>query len=233
MCGRYSIILTAAEIAEIFGLARPDFVSRPRYNLAPTDSTPIIVAEEEVPKLVESRFGLIPFWSRETPSSGSGLINARAETVAEKPAFRRAFARSRCLIPADGFYEWHGEKKGSKTPYRIVMPDQRLFTFAGIYEAWPGPDGQVSHSFAIITTSANDTIMRLHHRMPVILDNPEERLLWLTSADPAAVSRLLRPYEGDLKTFAVSKLVNSVQNDGPECIIPVDQAAQPEGQRIF
>ncbi len=231
MCGRYSIILTAAEIAEVFGLSRPGFTTVPRYNLAPTDVAPVIVAESGKMMLTESRFGLIPFWNK-GDTSGAGFINARAETLAEKPAFRRAFARSRCLVPADGFYEWKGGA-GGKTPYRIVMPDLRPFAFAGLCDTWSAPDGQVIHSFAIITTSASDDIAGLHHRMPVILDTPQEMSAWLTAPETASASVLLRPYEGRLKTYPVSKLINSVKNDGPECIVPVELPVEPGPQRLF
>lgn len=231
MCGRYSIILTAAEIAEVFGLPQPAFATKPRYNLAPTDPAPIIVAEAGAPELVMARFGLIPFWTR-GDAPGSGLINARSETVAEKPAFRRAFARSRCLVPADGFYEWQGEK-GGRAPHRIVLPNNRPFVFAGLWDTWSAPDGRVIQSFAIVTTDASEDVKPLHHRMPVILDAAGERDTWLHAEDASSLHGLLRPYPGRLSTFAVSRLVNSVANDGPECIEPVSQPDTPIVKRIF
>ena len=232
MCGRYSIILTAAEIAEVFGLPRPGFATSPRYNVAPTQDAPVVVLDGGAPQLTTARFGLIPFWTKGDAPPSVGLINARAETVSEKPAFRRAFSRSRCLVPADGFYEWQGDKRG-RNPYRIAMADKRLVAFAGLCETFSAQNGQITRSFAIITTAASEFVLPLHDRMPAILATADERTAWLQSPDTAVLHQLLRPFPGQLSAFAVSRLVNSVANDGPECIVPVDEAAKADSPRIF
>ena len=230
MCGRYSIILTAEEIAEIFGLARPSFSTSPRYNLAPTQEAPIIVASAQNPngQLLRARFGLIPFWAKDTAIAAK-LINARAETVAQKPSFRRAFAVGRCLVVADGFYEWQGSG-ARKQPYRIITPDSRPFAFAGVRESWCAADGKTVDSFAIITTEPNDTVRPIHDRMPVILREQAAMNLWLKASDTSEVQHLLRPYAGGLEAYRVSSMVNSVTNDVPECILPAPgQASYLDG----
>lgn len=168
------------------------------------------------------RWGLIPHWAKDS-SFGSRLINARSETVSQKPAFRRAFQRARCLVPADGFFEWKKSESGNKEPMRITMKHGTLFAFAGLWEKWMDATGNAVYSFTILTTHPNEKMRRLHHRMPVILKESDE-WIWLdpTIHDPGVLHSLLSPCESeDIEMYPVSTVVNSPKNDGPECIRPL------------
>ena len=199
-------------IARLFAFdARPNLAAR--YNIAPTQPVPVLrddLAGRRELALV--RWGLVPSWANDV-AAGAPLINARAETVAQKPAFRSAFKRRRCLIPADGFYEWRARPDGPKQPYRIAMADDTVFAFAGIWEHWQSAEGSELESCAIITTEANDRLGDIHHRMPVILP-PEIHDAWL-SAEPGEAATLMRPYGGSLVVYPVSRAVNNIRNDGP------------------
>jgi len=222
MCGRY----TLSEPGDLFqelGVEPPeDF--QPRYNVAPTQTLPAVraTAGGDGRELVELRWGLVPFWADE-PSIGNRMINARSETAAKKPAFRQAFRKRRCLLPADGFYEW-AKEGGQKQPYHIFLEGHRPFTFAGLWEHWArGED--VIESFTILTTDPAPDIEHLHDRMPVILP-PDVRDLWLDPGveDAEALRQLLRPYPGnDLAFVPVSRVVNSPKNDRPECVQPLQR----------
>lgn len=199
----------------------PEFT--PRYNIAP--QTPVAAigrSSEGELRIGLLRWGLVP-WFAKDPSIGPTMINARAETITRKPAFREAFERRRCVIPADGFYEWKRED-GRKVPMRIRLPDGRPFAFAGLWERWRDPQGETLHSCAIVTVDANDVLRPIHDRMPVILD-ASGREAWL---DPERSTdeliALLRPYAGELDAYEVSRLVNKAANDGPECFEPVRPA---------
>jgi putative SOS response-associated peptidase YedK len=224
MCGRYNLRHAPAEVAEFLQAQRePGLEFGPRYNIAPTQ--PIVAARREEDGrrvLTRLRWGLIPSWA-DDPNSGPQLINARAETVATKPAFRSAFRRRRCLIPASGFYEWRREG-GTKQPFHIHRRDEGLFCFAGLWEQWEKGSRDVE-SAAIITTQANPLLRPIHDRMPVIL-RPDQFTVWLsTEIDPAALRELLVPYSGDeLEADPISDRVNNVRNDSPECLrsIPSD-----------
>lgn len=192
-----------------------------RYNIAPTQSVAIVRPDESGRRSCAfARWGLIPSWSKDPKQVGM-LINARAETVAEKPAFRSAFKKRRCLVLADGYYEWQALGK-KKQPYFIHRPDDAVFGFAGLWETWHGGDGPPVESCTIITTAANDGIGHVHDRMPVILD-PREWDSWLApAADPAALQVLLRPFPANgLVAEPVSTLVNTAKNDVPECVRPI------------
>ncbi len=217
MCGRYTLTGAPEELIENFGVPAPDFEHVPRYNIAPTQLAPVIARDERGTRMGTLQWGLIPSWS-EDPSIASKLINARGETVQTKPSFREAFRRRRCLVLADGFYEWVGEA-GTKQPHWIHHPDRAPMTFAGIWETWRGPQ-EVRHTFSIITVAASAEIREIHHRMPAILD-PEDREAWLTSSDLSEAAALLRPYQGRLQHYPVSPLVNSARNDVPELVEPV------------
>ena len=218
MCGRYSLTTPVEGIARLFAFdARPNLAAR--YNIAPTQPVPVLrddLAGRRELALV--RWGLVPSWAKDV-AAGAPLINARAETVAQKPAFRSAFKRRRCLIPADGFYEWRAWPDGPKQPYRIAMADDTVFAFAGIWEHWEAEDGSVLQTCAIITTEANDWMVRIHDRQPVIL--PERFYSdWL---DPQQswddVSEMLSPsLDGlELTEHVVTGEVNSSRNwGGPE-----------------
>jgi putative SOS response-associated peptidase YedK len=214
VCGRYTLTVSGEELVEVFDVPAPGFEHVPRYNIAPTQFAPVIARDDRGTRVGSLRWGLIPSWSDDA-SIASKRINARAETVQTKPSFRDAFRRRRCLVLADGFYEWVGTP-GKKQPHWIFRPDRELLTLAGIWESWRGPQGTL-HTFAIITVDASPAIREVHHRMPAILE-PENRGTWLGSSNPPEAAELLRPYPGTLDHHPVSPLVNTPRNDAPELI---------------
>jgi putative SOS response-associated peptidase YedK len=220
MCGRYTLTSSGPEIQGAFDLFElpPDY--RPSYNVAPTQNVLSIISAEGRSRAGWLRWGLIPFWAKD-PAIGSRMINARAETVHEKPAFRAAFERRRCLVLADGFYEWR-KTAGGKVPTWLHFPDRRLIAFAGLWERWTPPDGGAPvHSTTIVTTEANPFVRPVHDRMPVILSGEAARVWLDPEADPPALQAVLRPYQGDdLTAHEVSTLVNAPRNNSPECIVP-------------
>ena len=221
MCGRYELHTQPAAIALAFGLAHAPAIGA-RYNIAPMQTVPIIrqnaAGERE---LVQVRWGLVPRWAKD-PSIGARMINARAETVTERPAFRNAVQRHRCLLPADGFYEWHKGPAG-KQPMRIARTDGQPFGMAGLYERWLSPEGEVLDTCTIITTHANAMLRALHDRMPVIVP-PEHYARWLDAAN-ADVADLFAPApDHTLHAHPVSTRVNAVRNDDAALIEPVAAA---------
>jgi len=219
VCGRFSLGVSTDRLVEAFGIAEGDLDWQPRYNIAPTQDVAAVVAGETGPRIGTLRWGLIPYWA-DDPAIGNRLINARAETVDEKPSFRDPFRDRRCLVLADGFYEWRKEN-GAKTPMRVRLPDEEPFAFAGLWDRWLDPDGGPVHTCAIITTDASPAIRPIHPRMPVILP-PGDRERWIDDdADPAALKDLLHPYRGELEAYAVPTRVNSPANEGPDLIEPV------------
>ncbi len=226
MCGRYTLTSPLEGVRQVF-----DFVERPnlapRFNIAPTQEVAAVrLGDDGARHFVALRWGLIPAWAKDA-AIASRLINARGETVAEKPSFRSAFAQRRCLIIADGFYEWKTENK-KKQPYRIVMADRRPFAFAGLWENWRDPaSGDSVETCCIVTTDANTTLAPIHHRMPVILD-PGDFSAWLDCAGPAAAAQaLLKPYPGKMTAFRVSPRVNKVANDDAALLEPFEPEAPP------
>ena len=219
MCGRFTLRASASVIAEQFAIFElPPF--SPRFNIAPSQPVVAVRMASGGRELTWLRWGLIPGWAKD-PAIGNRMINARAETVAEKPAYRAAMRRRRCLLPADGFYEW--QKTGrTKRPHFIRMKDDRPFALAGLWEAWEGPDHSYIESCTVLTTKPNELVRLIHDRMPVILDPTDyERWLDPTMQDPDRLTPLLRPYPADrMKADAVSTLVNSPANDEPRCIEP-------------
>jgi putative SOS response-associated peptidase YedK len=220
MCGRFTLRTPARDLVEIFALLRePELAAR--YNIAPTQNVAVVRQEGKSHELSMMRWGLVPSWSRD-PKAGPPLINARSETIATKPSFRTAFKRRRCLIPADGFYEWQ-KKPDSKTkvPHYIRMAKDRVFAFAGLWETWHGKEGAGVDSCTIMTTAANDLMRPLHDRMPVIL--PEEHFApWLDpkNEEAAELESLLKPYPPlEMIAFPISTLVNSPRNESPDCIV--------------
>ncbi len=217
MCGRFTLRTPAADLIEVFQVDEaPDFPLR--YNIAPTqDIVAVRSGHDGRREMVQLHWGLIPFWAKD-PAIGNRMINARAESLAEKPAFRQAFRKRRCLIVADGFFEWQKVGK-QKQPYYIHRHDDRPFAFAGLWESWPGTEPPLQ-SCTIITTDANETTRPIHDRMPVIL--PEQDYdEWLDpeNNDTDRLQQLLRPLEDDvLRADPVSTYVNKVQNDDPRCI---------------
>jgi putative SOS response-associated peptidase YedK len=220
MCGRFTQSYSWKEVHDFLNLIGEPLNLEPRYNLAPTQAAQVVRADEAGKRrLAFLRWGLVPFWAKD-PDGGPRPINARAETVAEKPTFREAFRKRRCLVPADGFYEWQKREKG-KQPYRIMLKDERVFAFAGLWELWKGEEE--IESFTIIVTDANDFLKPIHDRMPVILD-PKDYALWLDPDAHAAndLKPLLRPCPSDkLSAYPVSRFVNSPKNDDPACIEPL------------
>lgn len=229
MCGRFVLTADGQAIQQQFNLDTVPPGIQARYNIAP--SQPVAVISNENPKeLTFYKWGLIPSWSKD-PAIGNKMINARAETAHEKPAFRSAFKRRRCLIPANGFYEWSKDGK-SKKPMYVHLKDQALFAFAGLWEVWHSPDGGIINSCTILTTEPNDLVKPLHNRMAVILREADYDL-WLSADElpPQELMPLLQPYEADrMAVYEVSPLVNSPANDVPACILPV---APPPGQSVL
>ena len=221
MCGRFTLVSPYVAVTERFhASASPDL--RPRYNIAPGQDV-LCVIRDGANRLEPLRWGLIPFWAKD-PAIGSRLINARAETLAEKPSFRNAFAKRRCLVVADGFYEWRPAGK-RRVPVYIFLKSKKPFGFAGLYERWKAPDGNEIHTCTIITTDANDLVRPIHDRMPVIVSaDAEDR--WL---DPGEGSRerlqsLLTPYpSGEMDAYDVNSIVNSPSHDTPDCIAPASK----------
>ena len=222
MCGRYSQSQSPSKLIQRFAIKGPHPKGiKPRYNIAPSQNAPVVVYQEET-SLEVFRWGLIPSWSKD-PSIGNRMINARAETLTSKPSYRRPFRRSRCLIPADGFYEWQIQPGGkSKSPFRIRLASNEPFGFAGLWDQWRDKNGGEVRTFTIITTEANKTLSPIHDRMPVIL-KPEDEAAWLNpSTEPERLLQMLVPYpDGSLEVYEVSKLVNSPKNDTPDCLLPL------------
>lgn len=231
MCGRYAAVATEAELAELFEI---DEVAGPLppldYNVAPTDPVPAVIERERAEGrrriLTELRWGLVPSWSKDA-SGAARLINARVETVGEKPAFRKAFASRRCLLPAAGYYEWYpvpvpGRSKPAKQPYFIRPADGSMFVMAGLYEFWKAPDGAWLTTATVITTSATDDVGHIHDRMPMTVPQAN----WAAWLDPqfgADAHSLLTVPAPELTYFPVSTAVNKVENDGPELIRPIPE----------
>lgn len=214
MCGRFIITAYAETIKEIFK-ANILFDYQPRYNVAPGQDVPVVVEGGSGAREISAmRWGLIPSWARD-PGAGYKMINARAETIGQKPAYRVAFKHRRCLIPADGFYEWI--KAGNKKlPLLITIPGRKVFALAGIWERWVSPGGENIDSFSIITTAANGFMQGIHHRMPVILSIEDEYVSWLETG--ATKNSLMKPFGGSLEAYYVSTLVNTPKFDGLEIV---------------
>jgi putative SOS response-associated peptidase YedK len=226
MCGRYRLSRRKQIIEEYFETAEWQDDWSPRYNIAPTQPVPVIRQhpKEPIRQLALMKWGLIPNWARD-PSIASSTINAKSETASIKPAFRDSFKYRRCLIPADGFYEWKRTLK-SKQPFCFEVGDGRLFAFAGLWERWRDPSGQWVKSCSILTTTPNGVTSAIHDRMPVILES-ESYDLWLDPGmtDVQVVSELLKPYDARLmRCYPVSARINHVANDDEECSRPVELA---------
>lgn len=222
MCGRFTLTADSKKLAESFaGFEMPDELA-PRYNIAP--SQPVaVVANNGQHKIELFQWGLIPSWARD-PQIGNRMINARAETLAEKPSFRTAYRRRRCLVLADGFFEWRKEPGSkAKTPMYIRLASNQPFAFAGLWESWRSAEDSVILSCTIITTTPNELLAKIHNRMPVILLR-EAYEQWLEPAErrPDDLNELLKPYPAEqMAAFPVSRIVNDPGNDTPECVVPV------------
>lgn len=226
MCGRYTLKATPGVVADQFRFEELSDLT-PRYNIAP--SQPVVSVRmnsgSTTREGVMLKWGLIPSWAKD-PAMGMKLINARAETVAEKPSFRKAFRQRRCLVLADGFYEWQKEGQ-TKQPYYIRMKDERPFAFAGLWEHWTDAEGNVLETCALMTTEPNEIMTPIHHRMPVIL-NPNAYDPWLdpTLQDVSRLTPLLQSYPAEeMMANPVSRVVNNARIDDPRCIEPFTEEA--------
>lgn len=234
MCGRYRLNRDQRRIAEHFELEdgrELDLPLRlPRFNVAPTQQVPVVrLSDERRRELVGLRWGLLPHWSPQAATPYS-TINARAETVATKPAFRDPFRRRRCLVPADGFYEWQLAGK-KKQPWFIRLSDAPLFAFAGLWDRWQGPDGKVVETFTVLVTAANEIVRPIHERMPVIL-HPNDYAVWLDVElfDRQGLEALLRPFPPErMEAFPVTTWVNSPTHDDERCSSPADPTRSHPG----
>lgn len=219
MCGRFALHHATAEVAEYFGVEQVSFELEPRYNIAPTQ--PVAVVRQRGERSLDAcKWGLVPSWAKD-PKIGNRMINARVETLAEKPSYRNALKRRRCLIPASGFYEWRQEGK-ERIPTYVHAPDNSVLALAGLWEEWRSPDGSLMLSCTIITTEANAFMAAIHTRMPIILA-PVAREHWLDPEQQELESllALLQPLPEDgLTAHAVGRQVNAASFDEPSCIQP-------------
>jgi putative SOS response-associated peptidase YedK len=219
MCGRYR--LTRAEKMAQYFDAEFTGELRPRYNIAPTQPVPVVRATDSGRVLSSMRWGLIPSWAKDASLS---QINARSETILDKPAFKESAERRRCLIPADGFYEWR-RTSNTKQPFHFGMKDDSLFAFAGVWDRWTSPEGRMVESCAILTTAPNELLKDVHDRMPVIL-HPNHYHAWLTASQLKShhFAHILLPYDPEeMRRYPVSSLVNSPEHDVPACAVEVPQ----------
>jgi len=223
MCGRFTLFAPYYEIIERFDIesafSESDYI--PSYNIAPSQQVVAIINDGRKNRLGHLRWGLIPPWAKDE-KIGYKMINARAETVAEKPSFRKAFQKQRCILPADSFYEWQ-RKDGEKIPMRIKLKNDELFAIAGLWESWKSPDGKIIHTCTAITTEPNDLMKPIHDRMPVILRR-EDEAAWLDpqNIDVDFLGNMLQPFdERQMDAYSVSSAVNSPKNNEKSLIVPV------------
>lgn len=214
MCGRFSLTSDEQQLNLFFELSGGTAPYIPRYNGAPTQMLPVIT-NKETSKLQYFRWGLIPYWAKEI--NRIPLINAKSETIETKPSFKSIFKNKRCLVPADGFYEW--VHNGRKLPYRFTLKNESLFAFAGVWDSWKDQNNECIYSFAILTTKANEVVSPVHDRMPVILEK-EQFKEWLNQSDEQKLKEMLRPIPAEkMDKYRVSERVNSALAEGPELII--------------
>lgn len=218
MCGRFSLTVNELELNEFFeihGSAAP-YISR--YNCAPTQMLAVI-SNEKPDQLSYMRWGLVPSWAKEL-AIGNKMINAKAETLAEKPSFRVPLKSKRCIVPATSFFEWQQDE--NKTPYCISLKSQKIFGIAGLWDSWISPEGEIINSFTLITTEANEFMQQIHHRMPVILTRANEKH-WLNGKGTDAVDLLTQYDSNEMLMIPLSKLVNSPRNEMPEILLPLQK----------
>ena len=233
MCGRYRLTAKERWLSQYFNLSPEDVAWAARWNIAPTQEVATIRQDPRHPKRTFGlmRWGLIPYWAKDA-SIGARTINAMSETAAEKPAFRDPMRRRRCLVPADGFYEWQRGSAGKKQAFNIGMADNAVFAFAGLWDRWKNPEGKTIETCTILTTAPNALLADIHDRMPVIL-RPEDYDLWLDPGvtDPARITELLRPYDPrKMRKYPVSDFVNRTENEGPECAREVAGEGAAQGE---
>jgi putative SOS response-associated peptidase YedK len=230
MCGRFAQTTEVTVLLNrfsFFGNIEDAAGVIPRYNIAPTQAVPLIFRDGDGLRLEAMKWGLIPSWAHER-GTGNGLVNARSETLTEKPSFKEAYKKRRCLVPAAGFFEWKNGFGRAKTPHYVHRKDGAAFCMAGLWETSFDSAGDEVRTFTIITTDANELVEPLHHRMPTILDS-ESIDLWLdaTMENTKELEPLLTPYDSDaMAEYSVTPLVNSVTHDGPECVAPTAEQGQ-------
>ena len=220
MCGRFSQAAEIEKIKDVFvhiDEGFDDIVLKPRYNIAPSQLSPVIINEEGKTKLKMFKWGLVPSWSKDT-KIGYKMINARAETITEKNSYKKPFKSQRCLVVADGFYEWDRPDKNTKIPYRFVMKNRKPFAMAGLWDRCK-KEGEALNTFTIITCGPNELMEPIHNRMPVILPK-QNQTIWLnTNSNEAELKELLVPYDyTKMEKYRVSDIINSWKNDSPKCI---------------
>lgn len=221
MCGRYSFSTVPAQDSVVLPDGQTYESLIPSYNLAPTQNCWVQIANQEG-KYHLFRWGLIPHWAKD-PEIGSKLINARCETLEEKPSFRESFRSRRCLVPADSFYEWKKLNKNSKQPYRIKLIKEPYFFFAGIFDSWLSPDQKVVKSFSILTTEPNEVVKDIHNRMPVIIDKSQKDLWLNPKSDPTSLKALFEPFPASkMHAYPVGNAVGNVGNNHPDLHKPTD-----------
>ncbi len=234
MCGRFTLHHSAPEVAQRFEVQRVLFDVEPRFNIAPGTDIAVVTLDSQGRKLEGLRWGLVPFWAKDA-SIGNKMINARVETLAEKASFKYALTRRRCLIPADGFFEWKEERtdsKKQKQPVHIRFKEQELFAFAGLWEEWrdkENPEAPSLKSATIITGPPNKLLATMHHRMAVIL-RPEDEARWLDPnlQEVAELMPLLGVFSDEaMEAFAISTRINTPTYDAPDCILPLAQVSEP------
>jgi len=214
MCGRFALFSSVQAIKKYYNYLNEVQDWKANFNIAPSQKIPVIINKNGEKNLEFFHWGLIPFWAKDK-KIGYKMINTRAETISEKPSFKYAFQKRRCLIPANGFYEW---RKEDKQPFFFQMKDSEIFSFAGIWENWKSQEGNYMQSCSIITTSANDFMKGIHHRMPAILPK-EQETIWLSNQSQEKLLSLLQPFDSEkMITHKVSKNVNSVKNNYEELI---------------
>ncbi len=243
MCGRFGLFHTWEDVHAAYGLINQPLKMIPRWNIAPTQAVHAVIRAAAGPQrgrreIMGLQWGLIPPWAKD-PAIGAKMINARGETLTEKPSFKNAFRRRRCLIPASGFYEWQAVGSGPKQPVWIARPDRGLITFGGLWEIWHGPNGGELHTCTIVTTDANETLMPYHHRMPVVIGQGDFDA-WLGDGqecweDVARAGELIRPASEDtLAVRTIGSEVNDIRNDEPKLLDEVEPLpARPKQGELF
>jgi putative SOS response-associated peptidase YedK len=221
MCGRFSFESNPAQLKKRFNIRQEIPLYKPNYNITPGAMHPIIKFDQK-PEVILAKWGLVPFWAKD-PKIGYKMINARAETVIEKPSFRKSFISQRCLIPTNGFYEWY-KNDTEKIPYFIHLKDTEIFGFAGLYDIWTDVEGHKIITFTIITTIPNALMSKIHERMPVIIpQNQEDNWINNENKNVVDLTNLLIPYsDQDMEMYHVSTLINNPQNNGQEMIKRID-----------
>lgn len=238
MCGRYRLTAKERWLSEYFSIPAEDIEWAARWNIAPTDEVATIRQDRHGPKRIfaKMRWGLVPYWAKDI-SIGASMINAVSETAAEKPAFKESMKKRRCLIPADGFYEWKKLGPKAKQAYNIGMKEDGVFAFAGLWDRWKSPEGKEVLSCTVLTTEANPLLKDIHNRMPVIIEK-DDYDIWLDPGmtDPNKLADLLKPFDSrKMRIYPVNSTVNSVKNQGPECAeeIAVDSEDKKAQGRLF